>query len=302
MRNNLHTSTFLGAKVSVFKNVKENKPYQTSTFREWLMNEDESLIKKVNEIRQESNSEKRKKLKANLPCITGSGICSGGRKNENLKHHNGYIIIDIDYQDNTHLKNSFFKLKRDIFPEIEEVCYAGLSVSGNGYFLIIGIKEPEKHKDYFNYISYWLNIRYSIKVDSSCSNVSRLRLFSYDDEPYINENATLLSSFKTPKKKKTIAKKYTTVPTNDIEKLVREIEASGESIAPDYEGYFKLAVVFYNECGEAGRDYYHRVCRADSKYDERHCNKQFDEVYKRNYRGCTIKSLNHLMKQNNLFV
>ena len=45
---------------------------------------------------------------------------------------------------------------------------------------------------------------------------------------------------------------------------------------------------------------YHRVCSLDSKYDSKDCDKQFNEVSKRNYTGCTKGTLLHLIKKYNV--
>ena len=85
-----HPTTFLDAEVSLFKDVFSPKPIKTITYRDWLIKENEVLKDKVNRVRAEQN----KKLKLTLPCITGSGIISDGRADKNLKHHNGYIVLD----------------------------------------------------------------------------------------------------------------------------------------------------------------------------------------------------------------
>ena len=82
--------------------------------------------------------------------------------------------------------------------------------------------------------------------------------------------------------------------------MVEKIEASGTSIAPSYDEYLKLAIVFYNELGEDGRGLYHRVCSLDSKYKSKDCDKQFNEVSKRGYTDCSIGTLVHLMKRYNV--
>ena len=86
----------------------------------------------------------------------------------------------------------------------------------------------------------------------------------------------------------------------DIDKLVKKIEASGVSIAPEYDQYKKLAIVFANELGENGRDYFHRVCLLDSKYNSKDCNKIFDDMLKRNYTDCTLGTLIYYMKHYNV--
>jgi hypothetical protein len=292
-----HPTTFLDAEVSLFENVYSQIPKKTITYRDWLFKDIDILRDKVNRVRSEQNS----KLKHSLPCITGSGTIIGTRADNNLKHHNGYIVIDIDYQDNEHFKEEYFsQLKEKVFRNINEVCYAGHSAGGIGYYLIIGIENPQRHKEYFNYLASWFRYREDIIIDKSGKNLSRLRYYSVDDKQYINENATilkesLLNKIKVP----TISRRGATSDINIIE-LVEKIEASGISIAPSYDEYLKLAIVFYNEQGEDGRGLYHRVCSLDPKYKSRDCDEQFNEVSKRGYSDCSIGTLVHLMKRYNV--
>ena len=293
-----HPTSFLDAKVSVFKNVKSITPLKTITFREWIFCRDKDLMKKVKEIRAEKCDEKRKALKKEILCITGSGVITNTRTEANLKEHNGYILIDIDYKENLHLKDEFYKLKEKVFEKIDTVCYAGLSVSGEGYYLIIKIEKPERHKEYFEFIKEWIKYGEDINIDESCKDVARLRFFSVDDNPYINEKATVLrKSFLREVKKPSTKVQHS---NTDIDKLVKKIEASGVSIAPEYDQYKKLAIVFANELGENGRDYFHRVCLLDSKYNSKDCNKIFDDMLKRNYTDCTLGTLIYYMKHYNV--
>ena len=292
-----HPTTFLDAEVSLFKDVFSPKPIKTTTYRDWLIKEDEVLKDKVNRVRAEQN----KKLKLTLPCITGSGIISDGRADKNLKHHNGYIVLDIDEKENLHLKKEYFsQLKKKVFRKFSEICYAGHSVGGVGYYLIIGIENPNRHKEYFNYLANWFRYSEDINIDKTCKNLSRLRYYSVDDNPHINENATILKENVLNKiAVPTVARRVVASGNNMVE-LVEKIEASRISIAPSYDEYLKLAIVFFNEHGEDGRGLYHRVCSLDPKYNSRDCDKQFTEVSKRGYTDCTIGTLLHLMKKYNV--
>ena len=292
-----HPTTFLDAEVSLFKDVFSPKPIKTTTYRDWLIKEDEVLKDKVNRVRAEQN----KKLKLTLPCITGSGIISDGRADKNLKHHNGYIVLDIDEKENLHLKKEYFsQLKKKVFRKFSEICYAGHSVGGVGYYLIIGIENPNRHKEYFNYLANWFRYSEEIKIDENGKDLSRLRIYSVDDNPYINENATILKENVLNKiAVPTVARRVVASGNNMVE-LVEKIEASRISIAPSYDEYLKLAIVFFNEHGEDGRGLYHRVCSLDPKYNSRDCDKQFTEVSKRNYTQCSKGTLVHLMKKYNV--
>jgi len=292
-----HPSTFLDAEVSLFKDVFSPKPIKIITYRDWLFKEIDVLRNKVNRVRAEQNSD----LKHTLPCITGSGTIIGTRADNNLKCHNGYIVIDIDYQHNEHFKEEYFsQLKENVFENISEICYAGHSAGGVGYYLIMGIENPHRHKEYFNYLASWFRYREDIIIDESGKNLSRLRYYSVDNKHYINENATILKESLLNKIKVPTISRRRAASDNNLVELVEKIEASGTSIAPSYNEYLKLAIVFYNELGEHGRGLYHRVCSLDPKYKSRDCDKQFNEVSKRGYTDCTIGTLVHLMKRYNI--
>ena len=292
-----HPTTFLDAEVSLFKNVFSTKPIKTITYRDWLFKGNARFRDKVNRYRAERNSE----LKHALPCITGSGTIIGTRTDKNLMYHNGFIIIDIDYKDNKHIKEEYFsQLKENVFSKINEICYAGHSVGGLGYYLIIGIENPHRHKEYFNYLVSWFRYKEEINIDESGKNLSRLRYYSLDDKQYINENATILKESLLNKIKVPTISRTRAASDNNLVELVEKIETSGTSIAPSYDEYLKLAIVFYNEQGEDGRGLYHRVCSLDPKYNFRDCEKQFKEVSDRNYADCTIGTLVYLMKRYNV--
>ena len=302
MQNNLHPSTFLDAQVSVFKNWRTKFSCGTTTYREWLFNDDVKLKELVDEIRAESDLKRRKELKANLRCISGSGVFENGRSIKNIKTHNGYIVIDIDYQDNVHLGAKYFSLIEDVFSKIDVVCYAGKSVGGNGYFLIIGIANPDKHKLHFRYIQKWFK-DYNIAIDKACSNVDRLRAYSYSDNFYINENATILNSYDKEVnvvRKQVSTPKYSSNSDNTIESLVNIIESAGADIAPDYNDYLRVGIALYNECGELGREHFHRICRFSSKYDERDCDKLFTNIKDKGYSDVNMGTIIHYMRVNNL--
>ena len=292
-----HPTTFLDAEVSLFANTKSTNPIKTITFRDWIFKGNESLRNKINRIRAEQNSE----LKQTLPCITGSGVVTGSRTDNNLKYHNGCIVLDVDYKENLHLEEEhFLHLKKKVFSKLSEICYAGHSVGGKGYYLIIMIENPNRHKEYFEYLSKWFKYAEDINIDKTCKNLSRLRYYSIDDNPYINENAIILKESFSIKILKSVISKKTYSSENDLTILVEKIEASGISIAPSYDRYFSLAVVFYNELGQSGRDLFHRVCKPDPSYDYKHCDNLFNDVSKREYSGYSIRTLIYYMKENGI--
>ena len=148
---------------------------------------DESNKDEVLTIRAVEDMSERKAMKAALPAVTISGIFSG-RGEKNLVVHSGLICIDIDQKDNEHIED-FHGLK-DLFSDIPYVAYCALSVSGNGYWLIIPISNPKKHKEHFLAIQKTFK-QAQINIDPAPSNVASLRGYSYDENAYYNHEASV---------------------------------------------------------------------------------------------------------------
>jgi hypothetical protein len=146
----------------------------------------------VEAIRETSNSLELASLKKQLPAITPSGLFSK-RNRSGLVRHSGLICIDIDRKGNEWISN-FADLKRE-FSKLKNVAYAGLSVSGSGFFLLIPIERPEYHLEYFFALEEDFEAL-GISIDRSCSNVDRLRGASWDPEGFFNPSPVIYSKRK----------------------------------------------------------------------------------------------------------
>ncbi|WP_165154747.1 DUF3987 domain-containing protein [Parabacteroides sp. ZJ-118] len=69
-------------------------------------------------------------------------------------------------------------------------------------------------------------------------------------------------------------------PLSDLERLVAAIEKQGANIAPTYQAYMPIAFAIANDCGEAGRPFFHRICRLSEKYVSDEADKLFDHALK----------------------
>ena len=68
---------------------------------------------------------------------------------------------------------------------------------------------------------------------------------------------------------------------NEIESLCRlceAVETAGADIAPTYAEYVQLAFAIATDCGEAGRDFFHRLCRVSPKYQREHAERVFSNA------------------------
>ena len=67
-------------------------------------------------------------------------------------------------------------------------------------------------------------------------------------------------------------------PLSDLERLVVAIEKQGANIAPTYQEYMPIAFAIANDCGEAGRTFFHRICRMSEKYVSGEADKLYDHA------------------------
>ena len=77
---------------------------------------------------------------------------------------------------------------------------------------------------------------------------------------------------------------------DDIETVVRRIEARCLDITGDYSSWRDVGFALADGLGEAGRDYYHRVSRFYPKYDVKETDKQYDRCVKGKKGGITVKT------------
>ena len=61
-------------------------------------------------------------------------------------------------------------------------------------------------------------------------------------------------------------------------RLTEAVETAGADIAPTYAEYVQLAFAIATDCGEAGREFFHRLCQVSSKYQREHAERVFSNA------------------------
>ena len=112
--------------------------------------------------------------------------------------------MDVDEKDNTNIEN-YEGLKKELC-KIPNVAYCGCSVSGRGFWLVIPIAFPKKHKQHFEFIRRFFEDK-GLVIDKACSDVSRLRVYAFDPEAYFNHSAKPLKAYYEPQKPRLTAYK-----------------------------------------------------------------------------------------------
>ncbi|RZK27187.1 MAG: hypothetical protein EOO43_00370 [Flavobacterium sp.] len=260
--------------VSLFENVKANKPINTVNLFDWL--EDPMHQKNIAYLRNQPTEEDRKRVKGMLRCITASGTFSI-RKLDGLIQHSGIICIDIDGKENLHIED--FPNLRDQISNISNVAYCSLSASGNGVYCLIPIMYPENHKEHFNALKEDF-LAYNIVIDISCSDVSRLRICSHDENAYTNKEAIVYIkrlNLYGPKKPAEPSRKSSAYPkciirhSSTVEKvteIIKRIEKKHIDITESYAQWFEIGCALADEFGEEGRDFFHSISQYHPMYSE----------------------------------
>lgn len=277
---------YLDRNISIYRNVTDNIGTIT-TLRTFLQST--KYKAEIEALRTVEDKQKRNELKKQLPASTISGIFKPTRAKDNLIEHSGLLCIDIDEQDNRHIRN-FANLNEQI-ARLEEVLYCALSASGKGYFVIIPIQNPMQHREHFKAIQQDFSKR-GIVIDSNCADITRLRGYSYDPEPYINEDAKVYSRIILPTVKPIYEPDFDN--SDKIGKIIGMAVRNGINMTENYYDWFIIGCALASELGESGREYFHVLSRQSAKYNRVECDKKYDECLKTNRIG--IGTLFHIAK------
>lgn len=143
---------------------------------------------KVQALRSAKTEDDKNRIKSTLPTCTPSAKFHPGepRRTESKYTHTGFMCMDIDAKHNPHISN-FSSLKPEL-AKIENVAAVFTSAGGAGYFILIPIAKPEKHREHFAAVEAWFKSK-GLILDNSCKDEVRLRFCTWDPEPYINPDA-----------------------------------------------------------------------------------------------------------------
>ena len=138
----------------------------------------------------EKKEEAYNKAKKSLPAFTPSGKFVGGRKLEFLADYSSCIILDIDKLSAADLQNAKHLANQS------EFTYASfISPSGNGLKILVKITTPKaEHKETFLLVQEHYEKLLKLEIDKSGKDITRLCFYSWDENLYLNENASVFAS------------------------------------------------------------------------------------------------------------
>ena len=283
--------SILNISVSCFANYNTPDNPKSVNLLTWLHSA--KYADQVKQIRTITDKAERDKIKATLPAITPSGIFTY-RAADKLVQHSGFMQFDIDFKDNQHVTN--YNTLKDQLCNSENVAYCGLSVSGTGYYGLIPIKQPERHKLHFRALKKVFQ-GLGLTIDEKPSNVAALRGYSYDPEGYFNHSAAVFELLDKPEPQPVQRKHFDNDTRGDVEELIQMIQAGRVDITTGYDNWLKIGFALSEEFGEAGREYFHAVSQWHPEYNQRQTDSQYTHCLKARGSGVTISSFFYLCQQ-----
>ncbi|WP_307756621.1 PriCT-2 domain-containing protein [uncultured Alistipes sp.] len=283
------------AMVSVFRTCYETVPEKTVPLKDWLLCREYEVPAHAARLAGLTDVGLQQKIKKQLPAITVLGVFSR-REASCLQEYSGFVCVDVDGADNPHIKD-WGSIKAKLGAALPSLYYAGLSVGGNGVYLIFRVLTPERYLEHLNSLFSELQAL-GIQPDTKCTDPARLRFASFDDSPYTNFEATPYTNYWiSPKEehKKNQKTLFWFERAAFVSMLVEEIERRFVDITDGYEAWFAIGCSLASSMGEDGRSFFHRVSRFHLKYDRRQCDQQYDGcmAFKDRY---TIGTLFHYCK------
>lgn len=284
--------------VSVFECCYSKEPWGEARLTKFLFPKNHKG--KIDAYRACEDEEERLKMKRRLICVTPSGTFQT-RKGESLKKHSSLVCVDVDSKHN--LKIDLPGSKHILGKHLPSLYYAGLSLSGEGIFLLFRISDPEMHAQHFAAIARELQKRFSLTVDNAVKSIASLRAISYDDNPYFNPNPapyeTVMDTGRGSNRViRTAENRAKTI--KHVERAIAIIREKRIDITNKYEHWRDIGFALVHEFGEDGRTWFHWVSRMYEEFNEGDCDYQYDNClrYKKELGGSTIATFFYHCKIN----
>lgn len=186
--------SWMNKQVSLYSTHADNAG-RAATVRDILLTEFASDLDAIVELRGLDRmapdfKERKLRLKASLQCFTPAGLLQTKERGKMTEiSRSGLLQLDFDQQGIADY--DLEEIKRCVF-SLPFIAFCGLSCSGEGFYALACIAEPDKLADYAQHIFLTLD-DYGIKADTSKGKkVENLRYVSYDANMMIRDDPEVL--------------------------------------------------------------------------------------------------------------
>lgn len=178
-------------------------------------------IDTINDLRtREMTKEEKVMLKNTLQCFTPAALLKSKKKGQ-VEEISRTGLMQLDFDAAAIQEYDIEELKQVVF-NLPFIAFCGLSVSGNGFYALAKIAEPEKLPQYAEHCFEVLN-RYNLPPDTTKGrNVNDLRFVSYDCNMLYRENPEPLKIKQFKPKPKPVYTSTTPITITHANKMVAD--------------------------------------------------------------------------------
>ena len=259
-------------------------------------------------VRAETDKDKKRALKNNLPAVTLSAEFDGAHKAENVVALSGLMQIDIDELPSGETWETMReKIASDPFVLLSfrspsDKIKAVVRYDTTGAEQLTTAEKIERHRRYFYALDEYFKNTYNVQLDANTKDVSRLCFLSHDDAPHINTAADVWRVLADAPRPKQPPREVACWDNNDYAQaaqIVAMCEQQGINIVGDYEGWKNAAFSLADTLGESGRDLFIRLSALDfGKYDRAKTEAFYTQICKDTRGAHTIGTLKKLFADN----
>ena len=308
--SSLETEVSIG---EVIKNIKHGKySFEVDKLRYFLRN---------------NEKEKYDIYKKRLPGVTFCANFEKTRKKEHLKEYHSIVVIDIDKLEKEELLRVKEILKNDNFVFTYWLSPSEKGIKGLVYlkyeFDISQLGIDSSHKIAFQQLTDYFDENFSIYLDTSGSDTTRLCFLSYDPElifkneitPFIvelKEDIIIEKDVNNPPKRNPLKIKYLNAKDTlynpkgknnqkdkkTIIKIIKYLKDNNLSITNSYEEWYRVAFAVANTFTyDIGEKFYLNLCVLDgSRYDEIQSRNMLLYCYNNNKKSINFNTITFLAK------
>lgn len=197
-----------------------------------------------------------------------------------METHSNLICLDIDNIGDPE------SVKSDL-AQYPFIYYAGLSCSGKGLYAVVKIKNPSQHKEYYRAMVEYFKER-GIILDKQCSDISRLRIVSYDPNPLFNEESEVWDHILPPIECTNYTSNYSNVSNGDTHQQLfllglDYIRRNRIDITVGRNRWLALGSMIKSMFGSCGESYFVDLSRYHRRYNESNCRKTYNDLQTGDY-------------------
>lgn len=264
--------------MTVFKNLKSKVPKINIGILEFTDDIRTGTYKGIiSRLRNLPKGSKEAELikSTDLPAVAYAGVFPE-RKSGAITSNSGVVILDVDNVPKREERRIRESLKLD-----PHTLAFWTSPSGHGIKIMVKMhagKSATTYKSRYLDVLHYYSETHNIPVikpsngskwglDTACSDIVRMCLYSWDEHIFVNEQSAVFEDFK----------KYS-ANEQKVRSIIEQVKLRGLDITPSYDEWFRICCSLCHEFGEGGRGYFQQLSCYYPNYTKEECDSFYSSI------------------------